>query len=74
MGLPVVVVHRRARLKANKGIYLIRTGCLSSDNSKRYATKAFSSSGVRYCWPWAFSRPTESVEDDLKNEHCVEKV
>ena len=57
MGLPVVVivVRQRARLKANKDIYLIRTGYPSLDISKRYAIRAFSLSKVRNCQPQAFS-------------------
>lgn len=49
IGLPVVVVHRRARLNSDESMYLIRTGCPSSDINRRYWTGGFSSSGVRYC-------------------------
>jgi hypothetical protein len=42
-------------LKANVGIYLMRTGCLKLDVSNRNAIRAFSSSTLRYCCRWAIS-------------------
>jgi hypothetical protein len=42
-------------LKASIGIYLMRTGCPKLDISNKNATRAISSSTVRYCWRWAIS-------------------
>lgn len=45
------MARRLAIQKAGAGIYLIRIGVPTALIRKIKATRAFSSGGVRYCWP-----------------------
>ena len=53
--LAQLIERWRAILKARAGRHLIHTGFPKSAISFKYFSRAFSSNGVRYYWPWAFS-------------------
>lgn len=55
-GLVSLLVEGRRQVirKASTGIHLMRTGCPKLNMSSKNETRAFSSSILRHCWPWAF--------------------